>query len=166
MRKKLFVALVVMVSFAGLSYAMMGGSTCPTLPKEIKLTREQKSKFDEINLECKKASVKLHADIKVARLDLHALLKKDSIDKTAIDAKVNDIAELIKKAMKNDIDCKVKTLSLLDSEQKKVYLESMHDHCGDGHHHGHPEKGGYSCETKKERPAGMKGMGSSEKMPH
>ncbi|MBM2838233.1 MAG: hypothetical protein HW415_858, partial [Deltaproteobacteria bacterium] len=150
MKKKMFVALFVIAAFAGLSYVSAmadskkacdkkGDSCCAGLPENLKLTKEQKAKFEECSNECKKFKIKNTADIKTVRVDLDALLKKDSIDKVAVDAKVDEIAELIKKALKYKMDCKLKMLSNLDAEQKKVYLESD---CCDGERHYGGEKGG------------------------
>jgi len=61
------------------------------------------------------------------------------------------------------MDCKVRILSLLDAEQKNVYLES-HDDCCEGEHHDCGEKGGkMDCEKKGKKPCDMKGMGSDSK---
>lgn len=166
MKKKLFVTLFVVAAFAGLSYVSAiadsrkgcekrGGSCRSGIPANLKLTKEQKAKFEEIWDECKKSRIKTTADIKTARIDLNALLKKDSIDKAAVDAKVNEIGDLIKKALKDKIDCKVKTLSILDADQKKAYLES--DDCCDGEHHDCCGEGGRGCESKGKKPCDMKG---------
>ena len=171
--KKLFVTMFVVVAFAGLSYVSAmadskkgcdkkgGDSCCAGLPATLKLTKEQKAKFEECSDECKKFKIKNTADIKAVRVDVDALLKKDSIDKAAVDAKIDEIAELIKKALKHKMECKIKMLSNLDAEQKKVYLESD---CCDGERHEGGEKGGkMGCDKKDKKPCDMKGMGSDDK---
>jgi Spy/CpxP family protein refolding chaperone len=154
MRKKLFVTLFVVAAFASLSYVSAIADSrkacdkkkddCCALPASIKLSKEQKAKVEDIQAECRKAKIQTAADIKTARIDLNTLLKKDPIDKAAVDAKVSEIGDLVKKALKDKYECKLKTLSILDAEQKKAFLE--HDCC---------EKGGrYGCETKGEKPCG------------
>lgn len=173
MKKKMLVAMFVVAAFAGLSYVSAiadsrkacekkGGDTCCAgLPSTLKLTKEQKAKFEECSDDCKKFKIKNAADIKALRVDIDALLKKDTIDKAAVDAKVDEIGELIKKALKHKMDCKIKMLGNLDAEQKKIYLEAD---CCDGEHHEGGEKGGkMGCEKKDKKPCDMKGMGSEEK---
>ncbi|MEK6726162.1 MAG: periplasmic heavy metal sensor [Deltaproteobacteria bacterium] len=169
MKKKVFVALFVVAAFAGLSYVSAKAcdkkdkSCYAGLPLNLKLSKEQKAKIEDIQDECKKSRVKTMADIKAIRIDLNALLRKDSIDKAAVDAKVDEIADQVKKAMKTNMDCKVKTLSLLDAGQKDVYLESNDDY-GDGeHHYGGEKSGKMGCEKKDKKPCDMKGMGSDDK---
>lgn len=177
MKKKMFVALFVITAFAGLSYVSAKAcdkkdkSCYAGLPLNLKLSKEQKAKIEDIQDECKKSRIKTMADIKAARIDLNALLRKDSIDKAAVDAKVDEIADQVKKAMKTKMDCKVRILSLLDAEQKNVYLES-HDDCCEGEHHDCGEKGGKMvcekkgkkpCDMKGKKPCDMKGMGSDSK---
>lgn len=157
--KKIFSTLLVVTVFASLSYVSAiadtkkgcdrkgkGESCCADMSADLKLTKEQKAKLEDIMTECKKSKIRTTADIKTARIDLNTLLKKDSIDKAAVDAKVDEIGNLIKKALKAKMDCKVKTLAILDAEQKKAYLES--DDCGEGEHHDCGGKGGHDCGKK------------------
>lgn len=198
MRKKLFITLFIATAFAGLSYVSAiadggkgcekkGDSCCAGIPSNLKLSKEQKAKVEDIQAECKKSKIKSAADIKAVRIDLNALLKKDAIDKSAVDAKVNEIGDLIKKALRDKTDCKVKILSILDAEQKKAYLESD-DSCGERDHHECGMKGGPDCckrgddcckkgedcckkegkggcDVKGKKAHDMKGMGSSEPLP-
>lgn len=171
MRKKFIATLFIIAAFSGMSYVSAiadskkgcdkkGDSSCAGLPANLKLTKEQKAKVEDLQTECKKAKIQTTADIKTARIDLNSLLKKDTIDNAAVDAKVNEIGDLIKKSLKSKYECKVKILSVLDAEQKKSFLE--HDG-GDGEHDCCDKGGRPGCEKKGEKPCDMKGMGSSEK---
>lgn len=174
MKKKMFVTLFVIAAFAGLSY--VSAKACDKKDKSshaghysnLKLSKEQKAKIEDIHNECKKSDIKAGTDMKTARVDLNSLLKKDAIDKAAVDAKVDEISDQIKKAIKAKIDCKIKILSLLDAEQKKTFLESG-ESCDEGEygeHHDSCAKGGkHGCETKDKdkKPCDMKGMGSDDK---
>lgn len=178
MRKKFIATLFIITAFSGMSNVSAiadskkgcekkEDSCCAGLPENLKLTKEQKAKVEDIQTECKKAKIQTVADIKTARIDLNSLLKKDTIDNAAVDAKVNEIGDLIKKSLKSKYECKVKILSILDADQKKSFLE--HD-CCDGEHQGGEgkhdccDKGGRpGCEKKGKKPCDMKGMGSSEK---
>jgi len=174
MRKKFIATLFIIAAFSGMSYVSAiadskkacdkkGDFCCAGLPANLKLTKEQKAKVEDIQTECKKVKIQVAADIKIAKIDLNSLLKKDTIDNAAVDAKVNEIGDLIKKSLKSKYDCKVKILSILDAEQKKIYLESSDDY-SEGEHHDCGEKGGkMGCEKKGKKPSDIKGMGSSEK---
>lgn len=156
--KKIFSTLFVVMVFASLSYVSAiadtkkgcdrkekGESGCAEMPANLKLTKEQKAKLEDVMTECKKSKIRNSADIKTARIDLDVLLKKESIDKAAVDAKVDELGNLIKRALKAKMDCKVKALAILDAEQKKAYLEADHD--GDGDHEC-GMKGGHDCGKK------------------
>ncbi|MDO8446417.1 MAG: Spy/CpxP family protein refolding chaperone [Deltaproteobacteria bacterium] len=165
MRKKFIATLFIIAAFSGMSYVSAIADTKKGCEKKgdsctanLKLTKEQKTKVEDIQTECKKVKIQAAADIKIARIDLNSLLKKDTIDNAAVDAKVNEIGDLIKKSLKSKYECKVKILSVLDAEQKKVYLESSDD-CSEGEHHDCGEKGGkMGCEKKGKKPSDTKGM--------
>ena len=176
--KKMFILLLAVAVFAGISQLpalaegrggceKRGGKHC-AISEKLKLTKEQKVKFEEIQTECEKAMIKGKADIETTRIDLYALLKKEKIDKAAVDAKVNELGDLIKKGLKNRIECKVKLLSILDAEQKKEFLES--DCHGEGEHHfwgkerHHGDEGEHrGCEREREGGGEMKGKHIPEK---
>jgi len=176
-KKKLFVTLLVVAAFAGLTYVSAvadgkktcdkkGKSCCAGIPESLKLTKEQKAKFEDIQDECKKVGIKTGADMKAARIDLNSLLKKNPIDKAAVDAKINEIAEQIKNAIKAKTDCKIKKLALLDADQMKAFLES--GDCCDDMEHGEKDccrkdGGKMGCETNGKMSHDMKGMGSEDK---
>src|SRR3972149_11555550 len=172
MRKKLIATLFIIAAFSSMSYVSAiadskkgcekKGDSCTA---NLKLTKEQKVKVEDIETECKKAKIQTTAGIKTARIDLNSLLKKDTIDNAAVNAKVNEIGDLIKKSLKSKYECKVKILSILDAEQKKSFLE--HDGCDGEHHDGGDgehdccDKGGHpGCEKRGEKPCDMKGKGA------
>lgn len=171
MRKKFIATLFIIAAFSGMSYVSAiadskkacdkkGDFCCAGLPANLKLTKEQKAKVEDIQTECKKVKIQVAADIKIAKIDLNSLLKKDTIDNAAVDAKVNEIGDLIKKSLKSKYECKVKILSILDAEQKKSFLE----HDGDeGKHDSCDKDERPDCEKKGKKPYDVKGMGSSEK---
>lgn len=155
--KKIFTTLLAVAVFASMSYVSAMADTkkacdrkekgaCSGAMADLKFTKEQKAKLEDIMTECKKSKIRTSADIKTVRIDLDALLKKDSIDKAAVDAKVEELGNLVKKALKAKMDCKVKALAILDAEQRKAYLESDHD-C-DGDHHDCGMKSGRDCRKK------------------
>lgn len=153
MRKKIVFSLFLAMAFIGLGYLsatadMKKGcdkkkGACD-ISEKLKLTKEQKAKIEEFRDECKKSRIKADAEIATIRIDLKALLRKENIDTGAVDAKVNELGDLIKKELKAKYDCKIKTLSLLDAEQKKVFLESD-DCCGMGEGRGHGRYGKEGC---------------------
>ncbi|OHB44852.1 MAG: hypothetical protein A2178_01620 [Planctomycetes bacterium GWC2_49_10] len=164
MRKKIVISLFLLAAFIGYGYlpAHADRKGCDKkkgacdISEKLKLTKEQKAKVEEMRDECRKSRIKADAEIETIRIDLKALLRNESIDKGAVDAKVNELGDLIKKEVKAKYDCKIKTISLLDAEQKKVFLES--DDCcgmGEGRHHKWYGKGGRGgCDIKEKKKQG------------
>ena len=151
MRKKVVLSLFLLTVFVVSGYLSANADMKKGCDKKkgacdisenLKLSKEQKAKFDDIKDECKKSRIKAGADIK-------ALLRKENIDKGAVEAKVNELGDLIKKELKAKYDCKLRALSILDAEQKKLFLDS--DCCGmsEGRHHGGYGKAGHGgCDMK------------------
>lgn len=178
--KKIIAALLVVMSVAGISYMSVvadacdgkkkGDVVCPWVPSNMKLTKDQKTKLEEIWTDCKKSKMITRSDIGKVKTALNSLLAKEPVDKAAVDAKVDEIANLIGKALKVKMDCKVKTLALLDSEQRKTYLDSDDSNCDDDHHdccvkdgHGCTTKDKSAvCDHKGKKTHDMKHMGSEE----
>ncbi len=60
--------------------------------EELKLTDAQKEQFEKISFETQKKQIELNAKVETAKLELRRLMMAESIDKSAIEKKMNDIA--------------------------------------------------------------------------
>ena len=112
--------------------------------KEIGLTPEQIGKLKVMQLDFKRADVRLEADIEVAQLELHALLEDEQADLSAIEAKVGQL----KKAEGTHVIAAVKStrnaMALLTPDQRekdRAHREHM-QHEGQGQHGGGMGMGG------------------------
>ena len=106
--------------------------------KDIGLTPDQLAKLKAIQLDFKRADVRLEADIKIAQLELEALIEDEQSDVSAIETK----AEQLKKAegahLIADIKSTRNAAALLTPEQRekdRAHLEHMKS--GGGHGGGH-----------------------------
>ena len=86
---------------------------------ELELTESQVTQLKALKLAAKKEKVRLKADIKILKLELAELLDKKVVDKTTVDAKVDEIAQLSAKCAKQCIQTKLDTRQLLTEEQLK-----------------------------------------------
>lgn len=112
--------------------------------KEIGLTPEQIGKLKVMQLDFKRADVRLEADIEVAQLELDALLEDDQAELSAIQAKVDQL----KKAEGTHVIAAVKSarnaMALLTPDQRekeRAHREHM-QHVGQGQHGGGMGMGG------------------------
>ncbi len=112
--------------------------------KEIGLTPEQIGKLKVMQLDFKRADVRLEADIEVAQLELDALLEDDQAELSAIQAKVDQL----KKAEGAHVIAAVKStrnaLALLTPDQRekeRAHREHM-QHERQGQHGGGMGMGG------------------------
>ena len=112
--------------------------------KEIGLTPEQIGKLKVMELDFKRADVRLKADIEVAQLEVEALLEDDQVELSAIQAKVDQL----KKAEGAHVIAAIKStrnaLALLTPDQRekeRAHREHM-QHEGQGQHGGGMSMGG------------------------
>lgn len=108
--------------------------------KEIGLMPDQIAKLKAMQLDFKRADVRLEADIKIAQLELQALIEDEQSDVSAIETK----AEQLKKAegahLIADIKSKRDATALLTPEQRekdRAHLEHMKSGGGHGGGAGH-----------------------------
>lgn len=102
-----------------------GNLPCPGVvlksEAELELTESQVAQIKALYLALKKEKVQLKADIKILEIELTELLDKKEVDKIAVDAKVDKIAELAALCTKKCIQAKLDTRGLLtDAQIKKL----------------------------------------------
>lgn len=155
----LILAMTVFPGFADLGHSMMHGGHDQgeqddhsahylkhllKQAKEIGLTPEQISKLKVMQLDFKRAEVRLEADVKVAKLELHALLEDEKAELAAIKTKVNQLKYAEGALMFAAIKAKHDGMALLTPEQRekdRAHREAM------------------KSEHESERSGGMGGMG-------
>lgn len=87
---------------------------------ELGLSDAQIAELEDLKNDCKKGCILQGAQLKVAKMELHDLFKQDSIDKAAVDSKVNEILEMKGKKLREKIDLKIKAIEILTPEQRKA----------------------------------------------
>lgn len=129
--------------------------------KEIGLTPEQIGKLKAMQLDFKRADVRLEADIKVAQLELHALIENEQADLSAIQAKVDQLKKAEGAHLIADIKGKRDAIALLTTEQRekdRAHLEHMKS---EGQHGGGMGHGGMMGGSGHGKGGGDHGSGGS-----
>jgi Spy/CpxP family protein refolding chaperone len=86
---------------------------------ELGLTEEQVSKLKALCLATQKEKVRIEADTKILKLEVAELLDKKVVDKAAVDAKIDEIAQLRAKCAKQCVQTKLDTRGILTEDQLK-----------------------------------------------
>lgn len=108
--------------------------------KEIGLTPEQIGKLKAMQLDLKRADVRLDADIKIAQLELHALIEEEQADLSTIQAKVDQLKKTEGAHLIVDVKGKRDAMALLTAEQRekdRAHREHMKSEEGHGGGQGH-----------------------------
>ncbi len=100
-----------------------GDLPCPKMvlraKTELELTDSQIAQLKALKLAAEKEKIRIKADTKILELELGELLGKKEVDKTAVDAKVDEIAKLSAQCTKRCIRAKLDTKALLTEDQLK-----------------------------------------------
>ncbi len=89
----------------------------------LKLTDEQRPKFQKLHSDMMKKQIALRADLQTRRVELADLLNADNPDKTNIDAKLTEISKLRGDLTINHADFWFAVNKILTPEQQKVWKD-------------------------------------------
>jgi Spy/CpxP family protein refolding chaperone len=92
---------------------------------KLSLTQEQKKDIDRIHFDMKKQTIELKASVATARLELQQLFKVDIPDKTVIEKKLNEIADLGVQLQMIKINSWFSVNKLLTVEQQKIWKKAL-----------------------------------------
>ncbi|MCI0331187.1 MAG: Spy/CpxP family protein refolding chaperone [candidate division Zixibacteria bacterium] len=84
---------------------------------ELKLSDEQKQKMAAIHRESAKERIRLFAERQIAHIELRELMQADQPDQSAIDRKIDQVAELDRQLTQNRLQSRVASRSVLTKEQ-------------------------------------------------
>lgn len=93
--------------------------------KELKLTDQQQEQFEKVTFETQKKMIDLKAKIATAKLELRRLMDAESIDKSAIEKKMTEIASNEVAIRMNHINSWFEKNKLLTSEQQKIWKKVL-----------------------------------------
>ncbi|MBO8130848.1 MAG: Spy/CpxP family protein refolding chaperone [Candidatus Marinimicrobia bacterium] len=96
----------------------------PEMTEKLQLTDDQIAKLKEIQRKYKKESIKLMADLKIARLELSELVDKEASEKE-IQKAIDNVNTIRGKLLKLKIQKKLDIAKVLTDEQKKLLKKSM-----------------------------------------
>jgi Spy/CpxP family protein refolding chaperone len=126
---------------------------------ELKLTDEQKKEVDRLRSETAKEMIDQHGKIAKSEIELHDLFKADTPDKSAIEKKMQAIADLKVEAKMIHINNWFAVNKLLTPEQQKVwkkFLNNRVDRKFRGFHSGH--RAGHCGGEGMREPDGHRGF--------
>ena len=92
---------------------------------KLNLTDEQKKDVEKIHFDAEKQTIAQKAKEETARVELQQLLKADAPDKSAIEKKISDIADLTVQMHMIKIDSWFAINKLLTSDQQKTWKKVL-----------------------------------------
>lgn len=92
---------------------------------KLNLTDEQKKDVEKIHVDAEKQRIAQKAKVETARVDLQQLFKADAPDKSAIEKKMNDIADLEVQMHMIKINSWFAVNKLLNPEQQKTWKKVL-----------------------------------------
>lgn len=129
-------------------FGPMGGPgaemSAERMRRELNLTDQQVSRLRQMDVERQKKAIRTRADLETRELDLHELLRADSPDRAAVDAKINEIGTLRTQMMKDGMDARLALMQVLTPEQKQKMRQQRERGAG--------EKGPAKAAPKPPRP--------------
>ncbi len=96
--------------------------TIPELANELKLSKEQVKKLEEIYVNYNREVIKLRADLDSKKFELEYLLQQDVFDMKAIEKAIDEMTESAKILEKFEIMTRVEMLNVLTPEQRKKLM--------------------------------------------
>ncbi len=93
--------------------------------EKLKLTEDQEKQFKKLRLELEKKQTDAQAKVRTAHIELKELFAADNLDKSAIEKKIKEIAELRTKLHLNRLDHWFAVNKILKPEQQKIWKENL-----------------------------------------
>jgi len=93
--------------------------------KELKLTDQQQELFDKVTFDTQKKMIELKAKVATLKLELRRLMDAESLDKSAIEKKMNEIATTEVAIRMNHINGWSEKNKALTPEQQKIWKKVL-----------------------------------------
>ncbi len=120
-----FIAAVLVMVSASLYSQPAEGKGSRKFIAQLKLTEEQKKDFDKIHVDMEKQEIAQKAKNETARVELRQLFKADTPDKSTIEKKLSEIANLEVQMHIIKIDSWFAINALLTPEQQKTWKKAL-----------------------------------------
>jgi Spy/CpxP family protein refolding chaperone len=124
-RLAVLIAAVLMVFGTQMYSQPNRGKHIQKFMEKLNLTDEQKKDVDKIHVDAEKQTITQKAKEETARLELRQLLKADAPDKSAIEKKINDIADLRVQMHMIKINSWFAINKLLTPDQQKTWKKVL-----------------------------------------
>jgi Spy/CpxP family protein refolding chaperone len=139
-----FVAAALVIASVSLYSQSAEGKVPHKFIEQLKLSEDQKKDFDKIHVDMEKQEIAQKAKNETARVELRQLLKADNPDKSAIEKKMTEIADLEVQMHMIKINSWFDINKLLTPEQQKTWKKALefgsemqHGKMGMDHHGAH-----------------------------
>jgi Spy/CpxP family protein refolding chaperone len=121
----IFIAAALVIASVSLYSQPAEGKGPRKFIEQLKLTDEQKKDFDKIHVDMEKQEIAQKAKNETARVELRQLFKADNPDKSAIEKKMNESAELEVQMHMIKINSWFDINKLLTPEQQKTWKKAL-----------------------------------------
>jgi Spy/CpxP family protein refolding chaperone len=120
-----FVAIALVMVGTSLYCQPAKGKGPDKFIEQLKLSEEQKKDYEKIHVDMKKQEIAQKAKNETARFELRQLLKADNPDKSAIEKKLNEVAEIEVQKHMIRINSWFDINKLLTQEQQKIWKKAL-----------------------------------------
>lgn len=103
--------------------------------EELGLSEAQASQLRKLWMDGRKARIRRHADVAIARLELDELLEAPQVDERAVSAKTKDLADLEAGALRSRVEARLAVRKALTPEQHDKLKSLMRERRGPRPHH-------------------------------
>jgi Spy/CpxP family protein refolding chaperone len=126
MKKLAGMIMVALVAFSTQSYSQPDDAKpFQKILGKLNLTVEQKKDVDKIRFDMEKQSIDQKANLATARLELRQLFKAENPDKSAIEKKINEMADLGVQLRMIRLNAWFSVNKLLTPEQQKTWKKAL-----------------------------------------
>lgn len=118
-------SLIIVVSFIVMLSAFGQQAGLRKMVKELKLTDQQQEQFDKVTFDTQKKLIELKAKVATSKLELRRLMDAESLDKSSIEKKMNEIAVTEVAIRMNHLTGWSEKNKVLTPEQQKIWKKAL-----------------------------------------
>jgi len=114
----------------------------PKVKEKLQLTDDQINKIKEVNQDIQKKLIDLRAKEEIAQIELQSLLDASSIDKNAIENKIEEFGKIRTEIHKSEVNRKIAMKEILTPEQQQKIKDFVGKRFAQGFKQGQQGRGG------------------------
>ncbi len=122
---KVRVVSIALLSFFVIFSAFSNPPGHNKIMKELKLTDQQQEQFDKVKFDTQKKMIELKAKVETSKLELRRLMDAETIDKSAIEKKMNEIAASEVAIRMNHLNSWLELNKVLTPDQQKIWKKAL-----------------------------------------